>query len=313
MGDERTQLIAPAVASAAAVHAAVALTTVAQTVTTGITSPACYRAVSVTGNQASVAGSVVVTGTDWSGATITDTLTLSGTATVAGVRAFKTVTSIALPALTGAGDTVSVGIADVFGLYADITASGDVMLQERAASGTTEFTIEATGTVDVTNGTVATTIVAGDRVRWTYLGTDPTPSGFVSLATFEARYAGTIPAADESRLEALLSDASALVSELAGTDYETVAAPATIISIVCEMVRRVYDNPNGLQGETIGDYTWRGGAATSSGLYLTAQESRTIRRAAGRLGVGSITLTSCLPAPALDPMLGALCVDGDAL
>lgn len=187
MSQERTQLMVPAVASATAVHAAVTLTAAAQTVTTGITSPACYRAVSIKGNQAGVAGNVTVTGTDWNGATISDTIALSGASTVAGVRPFKTVTSLAFPALTGAGDTVSVGIADVFGLYGSITASGDVMLQERAASGANEFTIEATGTVNTTYDTVATAIVAGDRIRWTYLDSLSTAAGTALFTIAEAR------------------------------------------------------------------------------------------------------------------------------
>lgn len=299
MTTERTQLLTPAVASATAVHAAIALTSVAQTVTAAITQPDCYRALSVKGNQAGIAGNVEILGTAWNGAAITDTIALAGASVVAGVLPLKTVTSITLPALTGAGDTVSVGIADKFGFYNSLALSADVLLQERAASGATEFTIESAGTVSATYDTVAATIVAGDRIRWTYLDSLPVPSGFVSLEEFAERYETTIPTADEALITTLLGDASALVSQITGIDYETVAVPAVTVAIICAAVRRAYANPTGLQSETIGDYTWRGGPA-SSGVYLTADEKRTVRRAAGKLGVGTIGLQGDLPLGPLD-------------
>lgn len=104
-------------ASATAVHAAVTLTASAQTVTTAITSPAAPRNVSVTGSAAGIAGNVVVTGTNYNGDAITETIALSGTSTVAGTKAFASVTSVALPAKTNSsGDTVSVGIGSALGL-----------------------------------------------------------------------------------------------------------------------------------------------------------------------------------------------------
>lgn len=219
MSTERTQTIAPAVASATATHAAVTLTTSAQTVTTGITNPDVYRCVSITGNQASVTGNVTITGTDWNGATITDTIAASGTSTVAGVRAFKTVTSLAFPVLAAAGDTISIGRADKFGFYGDVTASGDVILTERAASGATEFTIEANGTVNTSYNTITATIVAGDRLRWTYLDSGYTSSGSSTLFSIaEARafdraqlasdttYPDATITAAETRIRAELTD-----------------------------------------------------------------------------------------------------------
>jgi len=97
-GVQRTLTIVPAVASAAAVHAAVTLTTVPQTVTTGITNPVVCRALSITGNAAGMAGNVTVVGTDANGDAASDVIALAGTSTVLGVVAFATVTSIALPA-----------------------------------------------------------------------------------------------------------------------------------------------------------------------------------------------------------------------
>ncbi len=211
----------PAVASTTAVHAAVTLTAAAQTVTTAITSPVAYRAVSVTGNQASVMGNVTVTGTDWNGATITDTIAASGTSTVAGVKAFKTVVSIAFPAMAAAGDTIAVGIADKFGLYGSITASADVLLQERAASGATEFTIESVGTVNTTYDTVATAIVAGDRIRWTYLDSLATTAGTALFTVAEARafdkaQLASVASYSDATIEATEADIRAEFAEIIG-------------------------------------------------------------------------------------------------
>jgi hypothetical protein len=162
-------MITPAVASAAAVHAAITLTTVPQTVTTALTSPAVCRVLSITGNAAGMAGNVSWAGTDANGDDASDTLALNGTATVLGVVGCLTVTSITLPARTHAGDTVTIGIGDVFGLPGHIGLTADVTLAERMASGATVYTAEAVGSVDADHGTVAAVIVAGDTLRWTYL------------------------------------------------------------------------------------------------------------------------------------------------
>jgi len=107
---------APAAVGNATVHAAITLTTSQQTITTGITNPDVPRTITITGNQAGEAGNVVIAGTDAAGTSITDTIALSGTSTVEGVRAFKTVTSITVPAKTNEGDTVSVGWGKKLGL-----------------------------------------------------------------------------------------------------------------------------------------------------------------------------------------------------
>ena len=165
---QRTHVITPAVASAAAVHAAITLTTVPQTVTTGITSPDVCRVLSLTGNAAGIAGNVGLIGTDSNGEAATDTIALNGVATVLGSVAFATLTSITLPARTAAANTVSIGYGDVFGLPGHIGYEADVTRAERMASGATVYTAEAVGTVNAVNNTVAAVIVAGDTLRWTY-------------------------------------------------------------------------------------------------------------------------------------------------
>lgn len=117
--------IAPAADAVDAVLAATALADGATTtVTEGIFDPDVPRALSVTGNQAGVAGDVVITGKDIAGNTITETIVANGAATVEGSKAFAEVTSIVLPALVGAGDTISVGTLDVYGIPHKLKAAG---------------------------------------------------------------------------------------------------------------------------------------------------------------------------------------------
>lgn len=79
--------------------------------------PDVARNVTVKGNDANVAGNVVVAGTNIGGETITETIALAGTAVVAGNKAFKTVTSITLPPYAVANtERVRVGRGTKLGL-----------------------------------------------------------------------------------------------------------------------------------------------------------------------------------------------------
>lgn len=108
---------APAAASQTNVLAATTLADGATTtVTTGITNPVEPRAVQIKGNASGITGNVIVTGTNINDEAITDTIAASGASAVAGTKAFKTITSIQLPARTTAGDTISLGTLDILGL-----------------------------------------------------------------------------------------------------------------------------------------------------------------------------------------------------
>jgi hypothetical protein len=66
-----------------------------------------------------VDGDVVITGKNIRGEAVTDTINASGTDTVDGVVAFKSVSSIQLPAYdTADTETISVGTSDKLGLQA---------------------------------------------------------------------------------------------------------------------------------------------------------------------------------------------------
>ena len=93
-----------------------ALTAAAQNIKTFTKQPSCAKNLTVVGGAANMVGDVVITGTDINGATITETFALNGTSAQTGDKAFKTVTNIALPVLTTAGDTVDVGWGVKLGL-----------------------------------------------------------------------------------------------------------------------------------------------------------------------------------------------------
>jgi hypothetical protein len=104
------------------IHTAVTDTGVEQTITTGITNPDYPRVITATagGTAADIkAIQVVVTGTNYAGETITETLpafTANTAGTVTGSKAFKTVTSITIPAHDGTGATTAIGWGKAVGL-----------------------------------------------------------------------------------------------------------------------------------------------------------------------------------------------------
>lgn len=99
------------------VMAATPLTTETQSITQGLTNPAVPRNLRVKGNQAGVAGNVVVTGTNYADEEITETFALDGSNAVEGNKAFKTITQVDLPVEVNAGtDTVSIGVGNKLGL-----------------------------------------------------------------------------------------------------------------------------------------------------------------------------------------------------
>jgi len=120
---------------------------------------------------------------------------------------------------------------------------------------------------------------------------------YVTIEDFQVRYENTVPYGDNSRIQALLNDACALASDITDTEYaDGVDVPGGVIACVCAAVRRAYENPTGIQGETIGDYSWRAASVGSGGVYFTEDEKRTLRRAVGKSSGGYIELEGYLPA-----------------
>jgi hypothetical protein len=119
-----SSLGSPALGTEAMAHAAVADIGAPQTVTTGFTQPTSPR--NVTATFGGVAGDikaivVVVTGKNAEGKTITENLppaTVDTAGTVAGSKAFASITSVTIPAHDGTGATTSIGYGAKLGLGA---------------------------------------------------------------------------------------------------------------------------------------------------------------------------------------------------
>lgn len=104
-----------------AILAATAGASTTQTITAGITQPDAPRVLSLTvgGTAAGVqSSSVVVSGMNFEGKPITETFntTAGTTGTLNGTKAFRTVTSVFIPAQVGTTATFAVGTLNIFGL-----------------------------------------------------------------------------------------------------------------------------------------------------------------------------------------------------
>jgi len=123
----------------------------------------------------------------------------------------------------------------------------------------------------------------------------------ISIEQLNDRLGRELAGAEETQALALIDDASALVLEVAagsGDDPDWTSpgdVPDVIVPVIANMVRRALENPRGLSGEQLGDYQWQAGAGTGqASIYATRREERIIRRAAGRLGVGTVQLEGYL-------------------
>ena len=147
----RQKWTAPLLGTAVKIHANITLLTTTQTITTGITQPDFPRVLSITPTKAgspAITGNVVITGTDIRGNVITDTIACgSDTVTVNGVKAFATVTSIAVPVRQTASDAISIGTTSLLGLKRIMDADEYLL---GSASGTFEAT-RATVTYNATD------------------------------------------------------------------------------------------------------------------------------------------------------------------
>lgn len=101
---------------------------------------------------------------------------------------------------------------------------------------------------------------------------------------------------DPGQAQALIDDASALVRDIAApVVLDPAALPASLVPVIVGMVRRGFANPLGRTGESIGDYSWQAAGNAMSGIYATRKEKIVIRRAVGKLGVGTAQLEGDLP------------------
>jgi hypothetical protein len=159
-------------AATAGVLAAVTDNGASQTIITGFTQPPCARNITATagGTAASIkAIQVVVTGTDINDEVITETLpvfTVDTAGTVVGSKAFKTVTSVVIPAHDAVTATTAIGYGDKLGLHyarahiACIASFLANVLEATAAVVTASATVISSNTIDLQSALNGTAVSA---------------------------------------------------------------------------------------------------------------------------------------------------------
>lgn len=100
------------------------------------------------------------------------------------------------------------------------------------------------------------------------------------------------------RAEAVLNDASALIRMKAGVDWVNEAGdaledvPALVEAIAIAAAHRAFRNPDGLAQSSVGDISVSYARDGEAAVYLTADERRAVRKAAGRSAVGHLVLAT---------------------
>ena len=130
------------------------LTAAAKTVKTFLAQPSCAKNITVVGGAAGMAGTVTVSGKNIDGDDISEEFTLSGTSAQTGNKAFASITSIALPARTAAGDTVDVGWGTKLGL--PVAMSQNLIIKSLRDTSTSD-----SGTFTAADAVESCTYVAG--------------------------------------------------------------------------------------------------------------------------------------------------------
>lgn len=167
---QSVSLGSPAAPSATAVLAAVTDDGSEQTITSGITAPDVPRVISATsGGTAADIGAiqVAITGTDASGATITETLpvfTANSATTVTGAKAFATVTQVVIPAHDGTGATTSIGYGAALGLGAHLARNTVLAAFHDGALETTAPTVATSASALSSNTVTLDTTLDGSAV-----------------------------------------------------------------------------------------------------------------------------------------------------
>ena len=215
---------APAAVSATAVHAAMNLTGSTQEISSAITNPDVPRTATVKGNVAGIAGNVVLHGTNIEGEAITDTLALNGSSEVEGVKAFKTITQIDLPAQTHT-PAAQVETAVAVGT---ITLTGNATVTVTAAGMT--GSPKSISVAVLENDTAAQW---ADKVR-TALGLDADVTALFSVSGADENIILTrlAPAANDATLNiALANDTCTGITDDATSNDTTAGVPTDTVSV----------------------------------------------------------------------------------
>lgn len=120
---------------------------------------------------------------------------------------------------------------------------------------------------------------------------------FATVDDLELRLPQAISNVDRPRAQAALDDAASLIREAGGKDWVTDDDPPVLddppdilLTICCRAALRSFVNPEGVSQEAAGPFS-RSIANASSDVYLTKNEVAQVRRAAGKVGLGTIQTT----------------------
>ena len=160
----------PALGTTTAVRAAVTDNGAQQVITSSITNPAVPR--NVTATAGGTAGDikaiqVIVAGTNMHDEAITETLpafTVDTAGTVTGSKAFKTVTSITIPAHDGTGATTSVGTGAKLGLPLKLSRNSVLAAYLNGAKEGTAPTVTVSATAVESNTVSLNSALDGSAV-----------------------------------------------------------------------------------------------------------------------------------------------------
>ena len=172
-----------AAGSATAILAATAGASTAQTVTANITRPDVPRTLSVVVGGTAAGGqssTVVITGTNVEGKVMTENfnVTAATTGTLNGLKAFKSVTSVFIPAQVGTSATFSVGTQNILGINHRLFKNNTTV---KVYSATTVY-----GTLTLQG--VPTVVANGAQVELNTVSPATTPDGstfYIICYTFD--------------------------------------------------------------------------------------------------------------------------------
>lgn len=111
----------------------------------------------------------------------------------------------------------------------------------------------------------------------------------VTVADFETRLGQTLDGADLARAQAALDDVSTEVLDVGDDTWTDQTVPDVVTVVIFRAARRAFDNPDGVRSERQDTYQYE--LERADGSYLTADEVRKVRKAAGLAnGIRSIEL-----------------------
>lgn len=214
-----------AAAANAGIHAAINLGAEAADVASGFTNPAWPRNVTIKGNVSGVVGDVVVTGTDFDGDALTETITANGTSVVAGAKAFKTVTAVNVPAQTHtpAAQTETIEVT------AAVTDAGNITLAITAAALGEASPLDVvvaltTDEDDVTKTAAAMVEALNADEDFAAVFTASNEAGVITITA-------NAPAANDTTLEVAFTDTGTTSVTMGASTNGTAGVPYDTISI----------------------------------------------------------------------------------